>query len=111
MFIIFTTTLFPALQLVLSCVSEVGVYFRVDVTYSAQKLFHHALHVLVVAASEVSDGFCGLLFYFSREVTLGAHYLKSKSPLSKIKGYIWLCLLHFSSSPSVNITQTHRSAS
>lgn len=78
----------PAHQWILNCVSEVWVNFRVDVTYRAQKLFHHALHVLVVAASEVSDGFCCLLFYFSREVTLGAHYLKSRSPLSKIKGYI-----------------------
>lgn len=67
--------------------SEVWVNFGVDVAYCAQKLFHYALHVLVVAASDVSDGFCCLLFYFSRDVTLGAHYLKSTSPLSKIEGY------------------------
>lgn len=53
--------------------SEVWVKFRVYITYRVQKLFHHALHVLVVAASEVSDIFCCLLFYFSREVALGAH--------------------------------------
>lgn len=67
--------------------SEVWVNFGVDVAYGAQKLFHHALHVLVVAASHASDGFCCLLFYFSRDVTLGAHYLESTSALSKRNGY------------------------
>lgn len=75
-------------QLILNCRSEVWVNFRADVTYCAQELFHHALHVLVVAAREVSDGFCCLLFYFDREVTLGAHYLKSRRSLTKMRGYI-----------------------
>lgn len=84
----FLQTSLPSTQLILSCLSEVWVDFRVDVVYHVQKLFHHALLVLVVAAGEFLDGFRCLLFYFSREVTLGAHYLKSRSPLSK-KGIVY----------------------
>lgn len=105
---IFTNT---AHQWISNCRSEVWVNFRADVTYCAQELFHHVLHVLVVAAGEVSDGFCCLLFYFGREVTLGAHHLKSKRPLSKMRASIWPCLLYFSSSCSTSITQTHHRAS